>query len=109
LKEGDTAAKRDGMREWMRAHGYRPAPVSIDTSDWYFDQVWRAAGKDTAKQDAIRRAYVGHLVDRASYYDALARRVLGRSPTHVVLLHTNAINAAVLPDVVAALRGAGWT
>lgn len=24
LKDGDTAEKRDGVREWMRAHGYRP-------------------------------------------------------------------------------------
>ena len=31
LKEGDTLAKRDGMRLWMREHGYRTAPVSIDT------------------------------------------------------------------------------
>jgi peptidoglycan-N-acetylglucosamine deacetylase len=31
LQEGDTPEKRDGFRQWMRIHGYRPASVSIET------------------------------------------------------------------------------
>lgn len=110
LKEGDTVAKRDGLRQWMRANGYLPAPVSIDASDWYFNGVylqWLAAGRQD-RLDALRGAYVRHLLDRAAYYDGLARAHLGRSPAHVLLLHTNAINAAWLPDVIAAFRDAGW-
>jgi peptidoglycan/xylan/chitin deacetylase (PgdA/CDA1 family) len=111
LKEGDTAEKRDGFRAWMSAHGYRPAPVSIDASDWYYsvrfqEAETRAPGALTAK---FRRAYLDHLWDRATYYDGLARRVLGRSPKHVLLLHTNAINAAFLSDVIHLFRSRGWT
>lgn len=40
LKEGDTLAKRDGMRAWMKRRGYRPAPVSIDASDWYYNRIY---------------------------------------------------------------------
>lgn len=108
LKEGDTAAKRDGFRAWMHEHGYRPAPVSIDASDWYYDQVLRKITADPAKVRQLRRAYVQHLLDRATHYDRLARRVLGRSPKHVLLLHTNQINARWLPDVITALRAKGW-
>jgi peptidoglycan/xylan/chitin deacetylase (PgdA/CDA1 family) len=110
LKEGDTAAKRDGMRAWMHEHGYRVAPVSIDTSDWYYNERYlalRAAGRSEPVKRLLR-AYVRHLLDRASYYDVLARRVLGRSPQHLMLLHTNAINAAALRDVVEAFRAKGW-
>jgi peptidoglycan-N-acetylglucosamine deacetylase len=32
LKEGETAAKRDAVREWMRANGYLPGSVSIDAA-----------------------------------------------------------------------------
>jgi peptidoglycan/xylan/chitin deacetylase (PgdA/CDA1 family) len=81
LKEGDSVDKRDGMRAWMAEHGYRSAPVSIDTSD---------------------------LLERATYYDTLAREVLGRSPAHVLLLHVNAINAATLPAVIEGFRAKGW-
>jgi len=110
LKEGDTVEKRDGIREWMRAHGYRPAEVSIDASDWYYSDVYgKLASADEAKLAALRKAYIAHLLDRAAYYDGLARKVLGRSPAHVLLLHTNAINAAWLADVIEAFRRAGWT
>jgi len=110
LKEGDTAAKRDAMRRWMAEHDYRPAPVSIDTSDWYYNQrasQWRARhpGEDP---EPLRRAYLAHLWDRALFYDGLARATLGRSPAHVLLLHTNRINARFLPDILAMFRARGW-
>jgi peptidoglycan-N-acetylglucosamine deacetylase len=111
LKEGDTAQKRDGFRAWMKANGYQPAPVSIDASDWYYNQVYGAWLKDgdAGKAEAVRRAYITHLLDRAGYYDGLASKVLGRSPRHVLLLHTNAINAATVGDIIAAFRARGWT
>ena len=110
LKEGDTLDKRDGMRAWMSRHGYRGAPVSIDTSDGYYNQRYlalQAAGRSEAVR-RLTRAYVRHLLDRATYYDTLAREALGRSPAHVLRLHVNAINAATLPAVIEAFRNKGW-
>lgn len=110
LKEGDTAEKRDGMRAWLREHDYRPAPVSIDTSDWYFNDLWLALDQpgDTDRRTALQRAYVAHLLTRADYYDQLARRTLNRSPLHVMLLHVNAINAATIAQIADAFRARGW-
>lgn len=110
LKEGDTPSKRDGMRRWMAANQYLPAPVSIDGSDWYFSDRFLAWRELHASEDpaAYRRVYLAHLWDRARYYDGLAKRVLGRSPAHVMLLHTNAINAEFLPDVLAMFKDKGW-
>lgn len=111
LKEGNTLAKRDGMRLWMQAAGYRAAPVSIDASDWYYNQVY-AAWLDEGnadKADRVKAAYIAHLLDRAAYYDGLARQVLGRSPAHVMLLHTSRINAAALNELIAAFRARGWS
>ncbi|HEY6510821.1 MAG TPA: polysaccharide deacetylase family protein [Burkholderiaceae bacterium] len=110
LKEGDTRDKRDGMRQWLRDNGYRPAPVSIDSSDGYYNQRYlalQAAGRSEPVK-RLRRAYVRHLLDRAAYYDTLARAVIGRSPSHVLRLHTNALNAAALPEVIEAFRNKGW-
>jgi len=58
LKEGDTAAKRDGMRAWMRSHAYRPAPVSIDTSDWYYNKVYLSL-RNTGSAEKTRPATCG--------------------------------------------------
>jgi peptidoglycan/xylan/chitin deacetylase (PgdA/CDA1 family) len=111
LKEGDSAARRDALRAWMREHGYANGPVSIDTSDWYYNERFIAWRRDKPASEWARFAepYIRHLIDRADYYDALALRVLGRRPRHVMLLHTNALNAAFLPRIVRALRERGWT
>ena len=106
LKEGDTVEKRDGIREWMAANGYRAAPVSIDASDWYYNQVygaWLEAG-DAAKAEQVQAAYIEHLLDRAQYYENLAEH----SPAHVLLLHTNQLNADIIAEVIKAFQQRGW-
>jgi peptidoglycan-N-acetylglucosamine deacetylase len=110
LKEGDTEVKRDGMRQWLNAHLYQSGAVSIDTSDWYYDNryaKWRSshAGADPAP---FREAYLRHLWNRATYYDGLSRTLLGRSAKYVILLHARRINAEFLPDIIAMFRSKGW-
>jgi peptidoglycan/xylan/chitin deacetylase (PgdA/CDA1 family) len=112
LKEGESAAKRDAVRDWLAAHDYRSGAVTVDTSDWYYDIRYRAwlAAHPGGDPTPFRRAYLAHVTGRVAYYDALARRVLQRSDVkHVMLLHCNALNAAFLPDVIAMLRAQGWT
>lgn len=111
LKEGDTAEKRDGFRAWMKARGYRNGAVTIDASDWYYDQRYAALRKARpgAPAGAFRDAYLDHLWDRAQYYEGLARRLGLKGVKHTLLLHTNELNAAFLPDVLAMFRRKGWT
>jgi peptidoglycan/xylan/chitin deacetylase (PgdA/CDA1 family) len=106
LKEGDTAEKRDAVRGWMRENGYRHAPVSIDASDWYYSSA--LAKIDSESMLSVRQLYLDHLLARADHYNALAQEVLGREPHHVLLLHTNQINAQWLGDVIRHFRQAGW-
>jgi peptidoglycan-N-acetylglucosamine deacetylase len=110
LKEGETTAKRDGFRHWLAAHAYMSGAVSIDASDWYYNNRylrWKGAhpGEDPSR---FRAAYLDHLWNRATYYDGLSEKLFQRSIKHVLLLHTNAINAAFLPDVIAMFRAKGW-
>jgi peptidoglycan/xylan/chitin deacetylase (PgdA/CDA1 family) len=110
LKEGDTAEKRDAFRAFLRLHHYRSGRPTIDASDWYYDErfrAWRAAHPG-ADPSPFRDAYVAHLWDRARYYDALAQKAVGRSVKHTLILHTNAVNAAFLPDVIRMFRDRGW-
>jgi peptidoglycan/xylan/chitin deacetylase (PgdA/CDA1 family) len=111
LKEGKTAETRDAFKQFLALQHYRAAEVSIDASDWYYNErltnlLREDAGADTS---AYREAYVAHLLDRAQYYDNLARRVAGRSPAHVLLTHASLLNALFLPDVLAAFVAHGWT
>jgi peptidoglycan/xylan/chitin deacetylase (PgdA/CDA1 family) len=110
LKEGDTAAKRDGFRAFLDAKGYKSGAVSVDASDWYYSQRLSARLKKNAHTDLrpYRDAYLRHLYDRAQYYEGLSHQVLGRSVSHVLLLHHNLVNALFLADVIHLFQAKGW-
>jgi len=110
LKAGNTVEKRDGFRQWLMSHHYKPGAVSIDASDWYYNSRFSKWLKHNADQDpsVFRDAYLEHLWDRATYYEALSKTIFNRSSKHVLLLHTNRINAAFLPDIINMFRSKGW-
>jgi hypothetical protein len=57
---------------------------------------------------ALRDVYVTTHVEAANFNEALGRRLLKRSPAHVLLLHETDIAALFIGDLVAALRKDGW-
>ncbi|WP_022664269.1 polysaccharide deacetylase family protein [Desulfospira joergensenii] len=110
LKEGETLSKRDGFRNWLADHGYQSGAVSIDASDWYYNNRYLAWKKRHPDGDPspFCIAYLNHLWNRAVYYDSLSQQIHNRSTNHVLLLHTNAINAAFLPDIILMFKSKGW-
>ena len=110
LAEGRTAETRDRMRAVLHDRGLNNAHVTIDASDWYVAQklnerLEREPGAAVAPYGDF---LVRHLLDRAAFYDALARDVLGRSPPHTLLIHHNLTTALFLPKILAGFRAAGW-
>lgn len=110
LKEGDTPAKRDGMRTFLAQNGYRNGHVTIDNSDWAVDQRLTARLKKVPNADLkpYREFYLEHMWARAEYYDSLARRVAGRPVKHTILTHFNLLNGLFLNDVIEMLKRKGW-
>lgn len=110
LKEGDTVAKRDKMRAFLKEHGYRNGHVTIDASDWFVDQRLRARLKSNPKSELTpyRDYYLNHLWERALYYNDLSWKVLGHSVKHTLLLHHNVLNGLFLKDVLSMFSNKGW-
>lgn len=110
LHEGRTREERDAVRTAIAAAGYAQGYVTIDNYDWYMDRLFQeavAAGREV-DHARLRDAYVDILVDGAEFYDGIARRSLGRSPVHVLLLHENDLAALFVADLVGALNAKGW-
>lgn len=107
---GKDKAKRDTVREGLRARGLSNGYVTAESSDWNIEGLAAAAKKDGKRVDmaALRALYVESHVEAAEYYDALAVKVLGRSPAHVMLLHETDIAAMFVGDLVKALQAKGW-
>jgi peptidoglycan/xylan/chitin deacetylase (PgdA/CDA1 family) len=110
LKEGETAAKRDGMRAFLAEHGYRTGHVTIDNSDWAIDRhlVARLEKEPSADVKPYRDYYLEHMWVRADYYDKLGHRALNYPVKHTLLVHFNLLNALFLNDVIEMLQAKGW-
>jgi peptidoglycan-N-acetylglucosamine deacetylase len=112
LDEGGTdMVKRDAVRAALAKRGLRNGYVTADGSDWFLDDLVikaRAAGKEL-DMEQLKRLYIAMHLSGAEYADDMARRTLGRSPAHVMLMHETDIAALFLPDMVAELRRHGWT
>jgi len=111
LKEGQTRELRDRFRGFLAAHGYRNGAVTIDASDWYYDQ--RLLARVQAEGGGFdvrlyRKPYLDHIWDRARFYDQLSRDVLGRGIPHTLLIHYNLLNSLFLGDLLAMFRSKGW-
>ena len=110
LAEGETGAKRDAVRTFLRLNGYRNAHVTIDASDWAVDNRLSARlTKDPAADlKPYRDFYLSHMWERSLYYDDLSRKVLGRSVKHTILMHYNLLNALFLGDLLDMFKSKGW-
>jgi peptidoglycan-N-acetylglucosamine deacetylase len=109
-ESGKNPEQRDAIRTALKARGLKNAYVTIDSFDWHMENIVRdavAAGKKIDRR-ALRNLYVDTLVQDADHYEAIAVKVLGRSPAHVMLLHETDLNALFLADVARALRKDGW-
>jgi peptidoglycan/xylan/chitin deacetylase (PgdA/CDA1 family) len=110
LKEGKTAERRDAIREFLTAHGYRNGHVTVDASDWYIDERLRKrlTKEPDAPLDPYRNFYLDHMWGHATYYDDLSQKVLGRSVKHTILVHFNLLNALFLGDLIQMFKSKGW-
>jgi peptidoglycan/xylan/chitin deacetylase (PgdA/CDA1 family) len=110
LKEGETSAKRDAVRRFLKQDGYRTGHVTIDASDWYIDDrlVARLNRDPAADTKPHRDFYLGHMWERSVYYNDLSQKVLGRSVKHTILMHYNLLNALFLGDLLDMFKSKGW-
>ncbi len=110
LKEGDTVAKRDQVHAFLKLHHYRIGHVTIDNSDWIVDQRLKVRLQKDPNADTkpYRDFYLDHMWDRAQYYDALGKRVLGRPVKHTILTHFNLLNGLFLGELIEMFKSKGW-
>lgn len=111
LDEGmrDTA-KRDALRAALKVRGLHNAYITSDSNDWLMESLAldaKAKG-ETMDLTALRALYLRTVVGAADHSDALARRVLGRSPIQVMLMHETDVEAMFVADAVRALKADGW-
>lgn len=110
LDEGRTREERDSVRNGLNQLGYSNGYVTVDNYDWYINALYNNAVKEGKKIDMekLKRLWLDHITGSIMFYDQIARKYLGRSPHHVLLLHENDLAAMFIDDLAEELKAAGW-
>ncbi len=110
LDEGNTQALHNQAMQWLAQQGYGVAAVTVSLPDWEFAQHYLDTLQSGSDTDAatFRQNYVQQLWTQIQTQEAHWFKILKRSPAHVLLLHTNHLNAVVLPDLLHLLKHNGW-
>lgn len=110
LEAGNTVAKREEVREWLREHGYRIAEVSLnfEDDDWSDPYLRCKAKHDDAGVAWLEQTYL----ENAAEFIPLGREeekiALGHEIPNVLLLHATIFTTLMLPSLMQLLRQEGF-
>ena len=104
---GDTLEKRDAITRGLTARGYTVMPHTIENSDWLFNVPYVKA--DAAGRARLLEAYLSHTAAATAFGEAKAVELFGRDDVpQTLLIHTIALNADALDDLLKMLEGRGY-
>ncbi|WP_353194401.1 polysaccharide deacetylase family protein [Pusillimonas noertemannii] len=111
LDEGGNPAQHDLAMRWLAQHGYGVASATVSVPDWEYAQRYLDMQQASSQADAaaFRRDYIQRILAEAKAQETRWVQELKRSPAHVLLLHANHLNAAILPELLNSLKSQGWT
>ena len=112
LAEGDDPALRARLRNFIAERDYRVASVTMSFDDWAWNDPYvrcRASGDDEAVA-RLEQTYMAAADAAFDHARAMAQALYGEDIPYVLLLHTGAFHARMLPQVLALYRqkGAGF-
>lgn len=106
LHTGTDLKTRQAVSGFLKRHGYRVAPVTIDNSEWIFARAYDEAldRDDPDLQTRLGRAYVDYMIEMTHYYEGQSLALFDREIPQILLLHANALNAHYLARLIDRLR-----
>ncbi len=104
LHAGATDETRRGLEAFLHETGYLAAPVTLDVADYMFAALYTRP----EFRERARAEYVPYFESVVAFFEQRALEVVGRAIPHVLLIHANALNAEVMPDLLAMFERRGY-
>lgn len=102
--------KKNKVREYLEAHNYTIAPVTIDSKDYEFNaRFYRIAYRNRAKSiGQFKKGYLAYIWKQTLRAEKNAHKVEGQPVKQILLLHANLLNSLCLEDIIALYRQNGY-
>jgi peptidoglycan/xylan/chitin deacetylase (PgdA/CDA1 family) len=110
LSEGETPEKRAAIRKFLGQRGYKIAGVTMSFHDYLWNEPYarcKAKGDTRAIAD-LESSYMSAADESISYYRDLSKQLYNRDIPYVLLMHIGALDAEMLPRLLALYRTRGF-
>jgi peptidoglycan/xylan/chitin deacetylase (PgdA/CDA1 family) len=104
LHTGPTTEIKKGLQAFLDSHGYRVAPVTLDNSDYMYAVLYTKP----QYRERVRREYVPYMESIVAFFEQRSTEVVGREIPQILLLHASALNADLMPDLLAMFGRRGY-
>jgi beta-lactamase regulating signal transducer with metallopeptidase domain/peptidoglycan/xylan/chitin deacetylase (PgdA/CDA1 family) len=110
LNTGASLEQKAAAEGFLREHGYRIHPVTIDNMDWLFSHAYIDAlrREDEKAAAQIRAEYVPYMERMFEFAEAYSREVVGREFPQVLMLTAGALNADCFEDLARMMKKRGY-
>jgi peptidoglycan-N-acetylglucosamine deacetylase len=111
LAEGDTPQKREDARRFLAERGYKIAAVTMSFGDYLYNEPYArcVAKKDEASIAQLEASYLAAADATIDYTRAMSKALYGRDIPYVLLMHVGALDARMLPRLLALYRDKGFS
>ena len=110
LHAGDEPQKRQAVIDYLAAHGYRNAPVTLDNSDYMFARVYAEALRkgDAALSRRVADAYLPYMESIFEFFEKRSVEVTGHEVRQTLLIHASQLNADAMPRLLEMMTRRGY-
>lgn len=109
LAEG-SGEKKQKVMNYLTAHQYTIAPVTIDSKDYEFNaQLYRIPYRKRAQNiNQFKQRYLAYIWKQTLIAERRGKRAEGQPVKQILLIHANLLNSYCLEDIIALYKKNGY-
>ena len=110
LSTGATVEAKSAFEAFLKARGYRIAPVTVENADYEFNDVLTAAlaAHDKARAERAKTEYRAFTKNSFEFYEEASRKLFGHEIPQALLIHDNEINSEMLDTLLTDMEQRGY-
>jgi peptidoglycan/xylan/chitin deacetylase (PgdA/CDA1 family) len=110
LHTGRDSVTRARFESWLAAHGYRVAPVTVNSDEYLYAARYArlAAHHDSAGMQKVAAEYLSYMTEVIARCEQRSNTLFGRDIRQILLLHANLLNADHFADLARMYQGRGY-
>lgn len=104
-------SKKDKISHYLLAKNYQVAPITIDSKDFMFNQLLLSVSQNERRGflNVLKPCYIDFIWQQTLKAEEHNREARRTDQAQILLIHSNLLNAYVLPDIINLYRQNGFT